>query len=105
MTLQMLLFFGPWIGTVCLVFMAPRRSRQFMMTLAYFQVWMGYNMLSVPTPVIIIMQALVSVLYVVAEYIVEHSSDYFDTLFRPNVGPRGSLLGTRTIEERPATRK
>lgn len=35
---NLILLLGPWLLTVALVFMAPRRSRQYMLTLSLFQV-------------------------------------------------------------------
>ena len=74
--INLILLLGPWAATCALVFMAPNRSRQFMLTLAYFQVWMGYTMLSLPTGVLACLQVFLSILYCVAENLVED----FDTL-------------------------
>ena len=86
--LNLVFLFGPWLGTIGLVLMAPSRSRQYMMTLAYFQIWSGYTMLSLPSAVLVLVQVFQSVLYALAEYWVEHSTAYVDSLFRPDSGPR-----------------
>ena len=67
---NLLILLFPWATTLALVLMAPSRSRQFMLTMAYFQIWTGYTMLSLPTGVLTCVQLFLSIMYAVAEYLV-----------------------------------
>ena len=79
--INLLLLFLPWLSTEALVLMSPGRSRQYMLTLAYFQIWTGYTMLSLPTTILTCLQVFFSALYFFAEYSLL-SFDMLGNIFR-----------------------
>ena len=96
---NMLLLMGPWLCTVAMLFIAPDRSRQYMLTMAFFQVWYGYTMLSLPTAMLACLQAFLSILYCIAEYIMldfpSLNEEYRPTLVRnPKCDVDDLSLGT-----------
>ena len=83
--INLLLLFFPWLFTLALVFMAPNRSRQYMLTLALFQAWSGYTMLSLPTGNLACLQIFLSGIYCITEYVVtdfDGANEYFRPDFR-----------------------
>ena len=69
--INLLLLLGPWVCTVFMVFAAPERSPQsnYMLTIALFQLWSGYTMLSLPTAMLGCLQVFFSVIYCVTAWI------------------------------------
>lgn len=96
---NLLILLFPWATTLALVLMAPSRSRQFMLTMAYFQIWTGYTMLSLPTGVLTCVQLFLSIAYTVAEYLVLDFAT-LQSLFQRN---RALEAECRTIDMSAAT--
>ena len=86
--INLLLLFGPWVCTLAMVFAAPARSRQYMLTVALFQLWSGYTMLSLPTAMLTCLQVFFSVLYCVTEWVMLDFPGA-NEMFRPSYDASG----------------